>query len=100
MDVKTAFLHGDVDGEMYMEQPEGYEISSKEHLVYKLKKSLYGSKQSPRLWYQNFDAFMMTQGCIRSNEDACIYTKKCLDESSIMLMTCLSLVKTRMSYPC
>ena len=83
MDVKTAFLHGDLDEEIYMEQPEGYEVSGKEHLVCKLKKSLYGLKQSPRLWYQKFDAFMKTQGCTRSNEDPCLYTKKCSDESSM-----------------
>ena len=46
MDVKTAFLHGDLDEEIYMEQPEGYEVSGEEHLVCKLKKSLYGLKQS------------------------------------------------------
>ena len=86
MDVKTAFLHGELNEEIYMEQPEGYEVSGKEHLVCKLKKSLYGLKQSPRLWYQKFDAFMKTQGCIRSNEDPCLYTKKCLDESSIALI--------------
>ena len=86
MDVKTAFLHGDLDEEIYMEQPEGYEVSGKEHLVCKLKKSLYGLKQSPRLWYQKFDAFMKTQGYARSNEDACLYTKTCSDGSSIMLI--------------
>jgi hypothetical protein len=58
MDVKIAFLHGDLDEEIYMEQLEGYEVSGKEHLVCKLRKSLYGLKQSPRLWYQKFDAFM------------------------------------------
>ena len=86
MDVKTAFLHGDLNEEIYMEQPKGYEVSGKEHLVCKLKKSLYGLKQSPRLWYQKFDAFMKTQGCTRSNEDPCLYMKKCSDESSIALI--------------
>ena len=42
MDVKIAFLHGDLDGEIYMEQLEGYEVFRKEHLVCKLKKRLYG----------------------------------------------------------
>jgi hypothetical protein len=64
MDVKTTFLHGDLDEEIYMEQPEGYEVSRKEYLVCKLKKSLYGLKQSPRLWYQKCDAFMKSQGFI------------------------------------
>ena len=86
MDVKTAFLHGDLDEDIYMEQPEGYEVLGKEHLVCKLKKSLYGLKQSPRLWYQKFDAFMKTQGYTRSYEDACLYTKNCSDGSFITLI--------------
>ena len=48
MDVKTAFLHGDLHEEIYMEQPEGFEILRKENLVCKLKKSLYGLKQALR----------------------------------------------------
>ena len=48
MDVKTAFLHGDLEEQIYMEQPEGFTQPGKEHLVCKLKRSLYGLKQSPR----------------------------------------------------
>ena len=48
MDVKTIFFHGDLNEEMYMELPEGFKVSGKENLVCKLKKSLYGLKQSPR----------------------------------------------------
>ena len=48
MDVKTAFLHGDLEEEIYMEQPEGYVKKGKENLVCRLKKSLYGLKQAPR----------------------------------------------------
>ena len=50
MDVVTAFLNGKLDEEIYMQQPEGYVAPGKEHLVRKLKKSLYGLKQSPRCW--------------------------------------------------
>jgi len=56
MDVKTAFLHGDLDVDIYMRQPEGFAEPGKEDLVCQLKKSLYGLKQASRAWYQKIDA--------------------------------------------
>ncbi|RVW22487.1 Retrovirus-related Pol polyprotein from transposon TNT 1-94 [Vitis vinifera] len=58
MDVKTAFLHGDLDKEIYMEQPKDFTIKEKEDYVCKLKKSLYGLKQAPRQWYKKFESVM------------------------------------------
>jgi hypothetical protein len=75
MDVKTTFLHGDLEEEIFMKQPEGYVVKGKKELVCKLKKSLYGLKQSPRMWYQKFDTYMMGLGFTRSKEDHCVYSK-------------------------
>ena len=52
MDLKKTFLHGDMEEEIYMKQPEGIVVKGKKELVCKLKESLYGLRQSPRIWYQ------------------------------------------------
>jgi hypothetical protein len=75
LDVKTAFLHGDLDEEIYMTQPEGFSAPGQEHLVCHLQKSLYGLKQAPRQWYKRFDSFMLAHGYSQSNYDHCIYLK-------------------------
>ena len=75
MDVKTTFLHGDMEEEIYMKQPEGFIVKGKKELICKLKKSLYGLKQSPRMWYQKFDPYMLVIGFTRSKDDHCVYFK-------------------------
>ena len=86
MDVKTAFLHGDLEEEIYMRQPEGFEAKGKENLVCKLKKSLYGLKQSPRMWYQKFDTYMLQLDFVRSNSDHCVYVKRAGDQFVILTL--------------
>jgi hypothetical protein len=76
MDVKTTFLHGDLEEEIYMKQPEGFVVKGKKELVCKLKKSLYDLKQSPRMWYQKFDTYILGLGFVRSRVDHCVYSKK------------------------
>ncbi|CAA7045319.1 unnamed protein product [Microthlaspi erraticum] len=76
MDVKTAFLHGDLDQELYMEQPEGFEVDKDKDQVCLLKKSLYGLKQSPRLWNKKFNQFIIGEKFVRSHQDSCVYVKK------------------------
>jgi len=85
LDVKTAFLHGGLEEEIYMKQPQGYEVRGKEKLVCRLKKSLYGLKQAPRQWYLKFDSFMTEQGYSRCHSDHCVYFKRLDDVSYIIL---------------
>jgi len=86
LDVKTAFLHGDLEEEIYMQQPQGYEVKGKEKLVCKMKKSLYGLKQAPREWYLKFDRFMSEQGYTRCHSDHCVYLKRQNHGSYIILL--------------
>jgi len=86
LDVKTAFLHGELEEEIYMKQPEGFVVSGNEQLVCRLKKSLYGLKQAPRQWYKRFDTFMITQGYTRSRHDNCVYFKQYSDGAFIYLL--------------
>ena len=75
MDVKTAFLNGDLKEEIYMDQPEGFVELGQESKVCKLIKSLYGLKQAPKQWHEKFDSCMIENG-YKSNEcDKCIYSK-------------------------
>ena len=60
MDVETAFLHGDLHEEVYMQKPKGFIEKGKEQMVCQLKKSLYGFKKAPREWYQKFHTFMLS----------------------------------------
>ena len=86
LDVKTTFLHGDLDEEIYMEQPEGFVQNRNRKFVCRLKKSLYGLKQSPRQWYKKFDSFMMSQNYTRSEYDHCVYFKKLSNGMFIILV--------------
>ena len=58
MDVKTAFLNGIIQEEVYIEQPQGFEMHGRESHVCKLKKALYGLKQAPRPWYSRIDTYL------------------------------------------
>jgi Reverse transcriptase (RNA-dependent DNA polymerase)/Integrase core domain len=79
MDVKTAFLNGDLEHEIYMCQPEGHQVEGQEQLVCKLNKSLYGLKQAGRSWYEKIDAALLKFDFIRLATDNCIYIKRSND---------------------
>lgn len=76
LDVKTTFLHGDLEETIYMSQPEGFVSHRNENKVCLLKKSLYGLKQSPRQWYRIFDSFMLTIRFTRCPYDSCVYLER------------------------
>eukprot|EP00253_Pinus_taeda_P023315 PITA_23315 len=84
MDVKSAFLHGDLHEGIYMEQPIGF-IQTNSSLVCRLKKSLYGLKQDPQTWYAKMDSFLLESGFSRSHSDNIVYTKK-VGKSLIILV--------------
>lgn len=88
MDVKTAFLNGDLENDIYMQQPDGYVDKTKPNMVCKLKKSLYGLKQSARCWNLSMDRFLKESGYRQSNADPCIYSKAVsgLNESNLMIV--------------
>ena len=75
MDVKTTFLHGSIKEEVYVGQPEGFEIYDRESHVCRLKKALYALKQAPRAWYERIDSYLMKLGFTRSEADPNLYFK-------------------------
>ena len=75
MDVKSTFLNGNIEEEVCIEQPEGFQLTDKGNYVCKLKKSLYGLKQAPRAWYARIDSYLQVHGFKRGSVDNNIYYK-------------------------
>lgn len=86
LDVKTAFLHGEVDHEIYMAQPEGFIDKNNEHKVCLLKKAIYGLKQSSRIWYLKVKDVLLKFGLNQSSFEPCVYFKK---ENDFILIVAL-----------
>ncbi|GKD09663.1 retrovirus-related pol polyprotein from transposon TNT 1-94 [Tanacetum coccineum] len=76
LDVKTAFLYGNLEEEIYMLQPEGFKQKGKENLVCRLNKSLYGLEQALRCWYTRLDSFIRSLGYNRLHADPYAYFKR------------------------
>ena len=76
LDVTTAFLNGTLDEEIYMKQPEAFELKGKEHLVCKLRKSIYALKQASRCWNTALHAHLCTIGFCQSDKDPYIYVSE------------------------
>ena len=75
MHVKSDFLNGILEEEIYVQQPLGYEVESNEDNFYRLKKVLYGMKQVHRTWYSRIDNYMIKNGFCRSNIEPTLYMK-------------------------
>ena len=73
MDVVSAFLNGELTEEIYMKQPLGYVQTGKEELVCKLRKSIYGLKQSPRCWNEKLRDHLKSAGFKESGADPCVF---------------------------
>ena len=73
MDVKTAFLNVIIEEEVYIEQPQGFDVHGRESLVCRLKKALYGLKQAPRAWYSRIDGYLQSMGFTKSEVDPNLY---------------------------
>jgi hypothetical protein len=81
LDVETAYLNGDVDEEIYMKLPEGF--NQRETKIAKLSKALYGLKQAGRRWHKKFVASLLENGFKQSNVDPCVFTKE--DENGAII---------------
>lgn len=75
-DVKSAFLNGDLQEEVYVAQPEGFVKKSDERKVYKLSKALYRLRQAPRAWYNKIDGYFQKNRYKRSENEPTLYVKK------------------------
>jgi len=80
MDVKSAFLNGFIQEEVYVDQPPGFENSDKPNHVFKLKKALYGLKQAPRAWYGHLSKFFLEKDFSRGKVNTTLFIKKKLND--------------------
>ena len=75
MDVKTAFLNGELAESVYMSQPEGFEDPKNKGKICRLLKSIYGLKQASRSWNQRFDQAVKQFGFIKNDDEPCVYKR-------------------------
>lgn len=87
LDVKSAFLHGELQEQVYVDQPPGYVQPGTDHRVYKLKKALYGLKQAPRAWCSCIDEFFSKSGFHKCPHEPTLFTKSGPDGE--LLIICL-----------
>ena len=75
LDVNSVFLHGELSEKVFVAQPPGYVVKGEEDKVYKLKKALYGLRQSPRAWYSPIEAYFSKEGFLRCPYEHTLFVK-------------------------
>jgi hypothetical protein len=98
LDVKSAFLNGPLEEEVYVSQPPGFEKKNQEGMVYKLHKALYGLKQAPRAWNMKIDSFFKLQGFIKCEMEYGVYVQHTSDSN--MILVCLYVDDIMLSRSC
>jgi hypothetical protein len=86
MDAKTTFLNGVIEKEVYIEQPQGFEVDHRKTHVCRLNKGMYGLKQAPRVWHGRIDSFLTILGFTKSKAYPNLYFKVMNDEPDILLL--------------
>ena len=86
MNVKTTFLNGEIEEEVYVEHSDGFAVHGKESHVCGLKKTLYGLKHAPRAWYGWIDGFLVRLGFTKSDVDSTLYYKVVERDSLILVL--------------
>ena len=84
---KVNIFNGHLEEQVYVEQPQGYEVPGQEKKVYILKKSLYGLKQAPRAWYSRIYSYLIQNEFQRSECEATLYIKE--NQQDTMIIVCL-----------
>lgn len=84
MDVKSTFLNGDLEEEVYIQQLDGFSLSDEGDMVCKLKKALYGLKQAPRAWYAILDKYLVKLGFYKGTVDSNLYFK--VEKDNILIV--------------
>eukprot|EP00253_Pinus_taeda_P022525 PITA_22525 len=86
MDVKSTFLNGDLEEEVYIEQPDGFILGNDPKLVCRFRKALYGLKQAPRAWYYRLDKYLHQKGFSKGSANSNLYIKIDNDKLLILLV--------------
>jgi hypothetical protein len=87
LDVKSAFLHGYLEEQVFIDQPPGYVKFGNEHKVYRLKKALYGLKQAPRAWYNRIETYFLKVGFVKCPYEHTMFVK--IGDKGKVLIVCL-----------